>query len=311
MESVKSYFIPMTALKYRENFYVACRQSISNLTFCAAALLYLTKHGLCNYYCNDVAAFCEREPVASIGFELLCISKNFSQILNFLYEYGWVKDEQKNVKSLKRVVSGLEGENFRESLFYFSLTVINSRSRTLVDLGSEILKMVCDKRWFYVVLNVYMKNSAISPGFIYDLTKINKYDLIFIMKKYESYRSSKNICHLTKASCIFHMYIKTESCDLNFFVQNVEEALKNVGAYCFQNVSILFYIKTLKLLCEDGIVNESAEKIFKILNETVIVLLTNKIQHLNTVEKRKLYESLLSVSFNVFFLSNCWYSKLF
>lgn len=300
MESVKSYFIPVTVLKYKENFYVACRRSMSNTTICASGLLYLTRRGLCSpyKYTDDIAVFCEQESVASTGFELLCNLSNINdfveRIFNFLYEYRWLEEREKIIGCLKRVVGDA---NFCESLFYFSLAMVNSTSRTLADFGCDLMRVVCERRYSGMILDVYMKNCAVSANFVG--CDFDKEDLMVAARKYEDYRWSRNICHLTKASYLFYNCAKTGGCDLNDFMRVVKEKLNTIDERSFQDGSTLFYIKTLKLLYEHGIV---VEDILGTLSQTISTLLTNT--NINTISERKLYESLLSVSY-FSYATNC------
>lgn len=306
MESIKSYFIPMSAGKHRENFYTACR-SADNVTICASSLLWLTKRGLCDprVYHHDITYFCEHNSVASLGFDLLCCLPNTtSQILRFLYGYRWLEDKEKIAAILKRILKESLDEQLFEGVFYFSLVAINSTSRTVAEFGRELFNMVyknrkCDEnRYLNMLVGVYLKNSAISPSFIYDLYGFHKKELVAILKKIEdfNYQSSTNICYLTKASCIFHVYIKDEECDLNSFMLCVHQKLNDIGTHSFQNGSTLFYVKTLRFLYEDEIIDDNHQTTFNTLSTTITTLLSNTINELTTTSTRKLYESLLSVS---------------
>lgn len=296
MESVKCYFIPVTVLKYKENFYVACRRSISNTAICAGGLLYLTRRGLCTpyKYSDDIAVFCEQESIASTGFELLCNLSNRNdfamRILNFFYEYRWLEEREKIIGCLKRALVVVDDAEFCENLFYFSLALVNSTSRTLADFGSNVMRLVGGRRYSAIILDVYMRNCAVSASFVgWDF---NKHDVMVAARKYEDYRCSRNICHITKASYLFYNCAKTGSCDLNDFMCIVKEKLNTIGERSFQDGSTLFYIKTLRLLYEHEIADED---IFYTLSKTIPLLLTIT-DNINTVSERKLYESLLSVS---------------
>lgn len=317
MESVKSYFIPMTVLKYRENFYNACRISIGDPTICATSLLYLTKRnpGTLIRYESDVCIFSgdiQNGAVATAGFEMLCnlcVKANFSleyrlKILDFFYDYRWQDDAEKIARILNRVVISNTAADFAESLLCFAVAAVYSDSRLFVEFGRKLLKVVSPESSEYraILLKIYMTNSAVAPDFIYDLFEICEMkEIADAMETYLEYRSSRNISHLTKASCIFHAYIKLKSrngmdgrSDSELVLLNVKKKLNNIEARSFQDGSILFFIKTAKLLYEDQMIVEDT---FDLLSKSVRVLLTNDvITKLLSVDERKLYESLLSVS---------------
>lgn len=231
----------------------------------------------------------------NVGFELLCRSRQVLAIMNFLFDYRWLDDTERVICSLNRA----DCDGYWEGLFDFSVVLLCSSSRVHAEFGRELLKVVREKMqidgaYWKFLLEVYMKNSAIGAGFVYDLTGF--VDCQNLWAVVERYKHSRNISCLTKASCAQHIYLKAHV-DANSFISNVIKKLDKIDKSSFQDGSTLFYIKTLKLLCEEN----HNEKIFYTLSNTINTLLSNT-NH--PTHERKLYESSLSVSCSICLISH-------
>lgn len=293
MESIKCYFVPPTAIKYRENFYISCRRFIKNPSFCAFVLVYLVRRGFCNatHYCPDAIIFSRNEVTASIGFELLCKINELPEIAKFLYEYKWTEDKDRIISCLNQMDLSDDG------VFRYGLVLMTSGTRTHTEFGMGLLKIVCRKRvcerlYWKLLFRMYIKNSAVPASFIYDLVGFGNYEDLRV--GVERYKGSRNIACLTKASCIQHVYLRREE-DTNFMLE-LTEKLSKIDVEAFSNGSTLLYVKTFKFSCQDKTIKNN-DSLFCVFQNCVTTLLTSNIaSKLQTTDERKIYEALLSVS---------------
>lgn len=295
MESLKCYFIPPTSIKYKEKLYIICRRFINNRVFSANVLAYLTRRNFCkaSNYKNDIVAFSQNETTADVGFELLCKSNQLVQIVSFLYEYKW-GENKKILCYLNQVDADLK------DLFYFAINLLSSASRTHTEFGIELLKVIWEKGFFetkylHTLFNLYLNNSAVTPEFIYDLVNYGyNNDLRDII---ERNRANRNVNCITKVSFMQHVYFRTNG-DLNF-INDLKVKVVKIDRETFKDGCTLFYVKVFKLFCQDGehSINYKFDDTFSLLYKTAITLLeTETTSAIDTVDERKLYEALLSVS---------------
>lgn len=292
MESTKCYFIPISALKYKENFYISCRSCILNRIFCGTALVYLTRRRLCNpyEYVDDIMVYCREKSTAGVGLELLLKTNHNLGIIRFLYDYRWLDDSKTSISSFSQV-------DFLEDIFHFSVVLLSSTCRTHTELGTILIKNVwqnkgCNTKYRKFLWEIYRKNYAVSPNFIYDFYALD--DIQDMSFSVENCSHTNNIGYLTKVSCMQCICLTNKN-DKDEFISTVCKELTCINVDAFQNGSFVFSIKTLKLLCEEATPNQSTEYTFELLSKALTILLCNTVNQLRTTDERKLYESALSV----------------
>lgn len=327
MESVKNYFIPISATKYREDFYITVRQDINNVLLCVNSLLYLSRTGFPKliYYKEDIFLYLESsdETVAVTGFEIFTYacnkiqtSEKVVQVLNFLYSYKWLDFLDKIENCMSRILT----PELIESIFNFSVVMLHSNNRIYAEAGTKLLKVVCNgvkKDNLDLLLDVYMKNSGIRYNFINDLNDLsilNGTEITFIRERSMVYQNSKNISHLMKASHIHCVYLRHKlvhqkdiTNDLKLMLTSIEDDLEDLGEETFKKGSFLFHIKCLRVLLEEEHIDNLDT--FELISKTVNIIV-KKHNNLDSVHMRKICEAVLSVSFSYKKINNIYWVVL-